>query len=371
MAAWLVGSERTAPQQLSADRGQLRRETFVNMEARFLHCLHRKWGMVEDHVRASEGFIDRDGRSTVEPSRWPDDVRQRWLATKQGVDYVHSQMQGDFADAWILPDADLCVDVSDGGTTGWRFFKLDQIVRTTLIFVAGPNACPRKGNHMMSSMLRTQNKRCLDEATSHRTASGQAFNTLEEAAIEETAPFFVACVREAMRAGLDAAIEAGIDVIVLARISGGVYAGAWRGKMTREFYRELVEDLLEEEVVVTVAPVPDRDTASGQDAAPDPNRDTASGQDAAPVPNRDTASSQDDLETPPGSAHEGSASGQISRDPPSKRRRMDEGGDEDDSGAVLAGHSSSEFSCPGVVMPRETMPRGAFFQQVLMPWVSC
>ena len=36
VAAWLVGSERTAPQQLSAERGQLRRETFVNMEARFL-----------------------------------------------------------------------------------------------------------------------------------------------------------------------------------------------------------------------------------------------------------------------------------------------------------------------------------------------
>ena len=66
-----------------------------------------------------------------------------------------------------------------------------------------------------------------------------------------------------MRAGLDAAIEAGIDVIVLARLSGGIYAGAWKGAMTRDFYRRLVEDLLEEEVVVTVAPVPDRDTESG------------------------------------------------------------------------------------------------------------
>ena len=152
-----------------------------------------------------------------------------------------------------------------------------------------------------------------------------------------------------MRAGLDAAIEAGIDVIVMARISGGIYAGAWRDKMTREFYRKLVEDLLEEEVVVTVAsPTP---TASGQDAAPDP-------QDAAPVQNRDTASSQYELETQPGSAHDGSASGPISRGPPSKRRRMDNGEEDAD----LA------FSLPGVLMPT-TMPRGAFFQNVIMPWM--
>ena len=91
LAAWLVGSERIAPHQMSSEWGQLRRETFVNMEARFRHCLHRKWGMVEDDVRAFEGFIDRYGRSTVEPIRWPDDVRQRWLATRQGVDYVNTE----------------------------------------------------------------------------------------------------------------------------------------------------------------------------------------------------------------------------------------------------------------------------------------
>ena len=273
------------------------------MEDRFLRCLHRKWGMVENDVKAFIGFIAEDGRPITDPSRWPDDVRQRWLATMQGVDYVNPQHAGDYEEAWTLPDADLCVDVSDGGTTGWRFFKLDQIVRTTLIFVAGPNASNGWGHNMMSSVLRTRNKRCIDETISHvnrlRTASGQEVNTLEEAA-----PFFVACVRAAMRAGLDAAIEAGIDVIVLARISGGIYAGAWRDKMTREFYRKLVEDALEEEVVVKVAS-PSTPTASGQDAAPDP-------QDAPPVPNRDTASSQYELETQPESAHDGSASVQIS-----------------------------------------------------------
>ena len=209
---------------------------------------------------------------------------------------------------------------------------------------------------MMGSMLRTQNKRCMQETTSHiprlrRTASGQRLNTLQNAAIEEAAPFFVACVRAAMRAGLDAAIEAGIDVIVMARISGGIYAGAWRDKMTREFYRKLVEDLLEEEVVVTVASpgihlqtttfhTLIEPTASGQDAAPDP-------QDAAHVPNRDTASGQDELETQPGSAHDGSASGPISRGPPSKRRRMDNRKEDADQGVEMPcdPHSFSAVEC--------------------------
>jgi len=56
------------------------------------------------------------------------------------------------------------------------------------------------------------------------------------------------------------------------------------------------------------------DTASGQDTAPVPDRGTASRQDAAPIPNRDMASGQDELETRPGSAHDGSASEQISAD---------------------------------------------------------
>ena len=287
LAAWLVGSERTAPHQLRSECGQLRRWAYENMEKRFLRCLHSQWGMVENHVNAFEGFIDRAGEPIAPPPEWPHGVRQRWLATRQGVDYVHTEKPLDYGDAWILPDADLCVDLSDGGTTGWRFFKLDQIVRTTLIFVAGPNASLRRGKHMMCSMLRTQNQLCVNECTLLR----QPF--FQGAAVEEVAPFFVACVRAAMRAGLDAAIEAGIDVIVLARISGGIYAGAWRGKMTQEFYRKLVEDLLEEEVVVTVASPGITPTASGQDAAPDPqdaahdpNWDPASGQGAAPPPDR-------------------------------------------------------------------------------------
>ena len=96
----------------------------------------------------------------------------------------------------------------------------------------------------MGSVLRTRNKRCIDEASSNSYELRRAASGLEVKNIEKAAPFFVSCVRNAMRAGLDAAIEAGIDVIVLARISGVIYAGAWRGKMTREFYRKLVEDLL-------------------------------------------------------------------------------------------------------------------------------
>ena len=55
------------------------------------------------------------------------------------------------------------------------------------------------------------------------------------------------------------------------------------------------------------APVPDLNTASGQDAAPRPERDTASDQDAPPHPERDTASDQD---APPHSDR-GTASGQV------------------------------------------------------------
>ena len=364
LSSWLVGSERTAPHISLAENGiQFPRQTYENMEDRFLRCLHRKWGMVENDVKAFKGFIDEDGRPITDPSRWPDDVRQRWLATMQGVDYVNTQHAGDYEEAWTLPDADLCVDESDGGPSGWRVFKLDKIVRTTLIFVAGPNASNGWGHNMMGSVLRTRNKRCIDEASStsnvelRRTASGLEVNNIEKAA-----PFFVSCVRNAMRAGLDAAIEAGIDVIVLARISGGIYAGAWRDKMTREFYRKLVEDLLEEEVVVTVASPSITPTASGQDAAPDP-------QEAAPDANRYTASGQYELETQPGSAHDGSASGQISEGPPSKRRRTDNGEEDADQGVEMPcdPHSFSAVECRA--MPR-TMPRGAFFQNVIMPWID-
>ena len=358
LSSWLVGSERTAPHQLSPECGQFRGQTCENMEDRFLRCLHRKWGMVENDVKAFKGFIAEDGRPITDPSRWPDDVRRRWLATMQGVDYVNTQHAGDYEEAWTLPDADLCVDESDGGPSGWRVFNLDKIVKTTLIFVAGPNASNGWGHSMMGSVLRTRNKRCINEASRtsnvelRRTASGLEVNNIEKAA-----PFFVSCVRNAMRAGLDAAIEAGIDVIVLARISGGIYAGAWRDKMTRQFYRKLVEDLLEEEVVVTVAsPTPT------VDAAPDP-------QDAAPVPNRDTASDQDELETQPASAHDASASGQISSGPPSKRRRMDNRKEDADQGVEMPcdPHSFSAVECRA--MPR-TMPRGAFFQNVIMPWID-
>ena len=83
------------------------------------------------------------------------------------------------------------------------------------------------------------------------------------------------------------------------------------------------------------APVPDRDTASGNDAAPHPDQDTASGEGAAPNPDRDTVSGQDEPEIEPGSAHDGSASGQISRDPPSKRRRTDNGDEDADQGVEM------------------------------------
>ena len=95
------------------------------------------------------------------------------------------------------------------------------------------------------------------------------------------------------------------------------------------------------------------ETASGQDAAPDP-------QEAAPDANRYTASGQYELETQPGSAHDG---------PPSKSRRMHNGEEDADQGVEMPcdPHSFSAVECRA--MPR-TMPRGAFFQEVIMPWVD-
>ena len=69
------------------------------------------------------------------------------------------------------------------------------------------------------------------------------------------------------------------------------------------------------------APVPDINTAFGEDAAPRPERETASGQDAAPRPERGTASDQDAAPRPEGDtasdqdapphADRGTASGQV------------------------------------------------------------
>ena len=95
------------------------------------------------------------------------------------------------------------------------------------------------------------------------------------------------------------------------------------------------------------------------------------------MPNRDTASGQDELETQPGSAHDGSASGQISSGPRSKRRRMDNGEEDADQGVEMPCETTFDavpacafaFSLPGVLMP-PTMPRGAFFQNVIMPWID-
>ena len=40
VAAWLVGTERAAPHQLTSEWSHFRRQTSEHMEARFVHCLH-------------------------------------------------------------------------------------------------------------------------------------------------------------------------------------------------------------------------------------------------------------------------------------------------------------------------------------------
>ncbi|MDA8583881.1 hypothetical protein N9L68_06590 [bacterium] len=138
VAAWLVGSEGVAPQQLRSDDHSLwmRRMVYGRMEDRFMHLLHRKWGMLEGDIKAFEGFIRSDGSSIVDPSSRPDEVRRKWLATVHRVDYVNTRSAIDYGDAWALP-------VSAGGRFGFRFYSLNKVVRTTLISAAGPIADPR------------------------------------------------------------------------------------------------------------------------------------------------------------------------------------------------------------------------------------
>ncbi|MDA8583998.1 hypothetical protein N9L68_07175 [bacterium] len=109
---------------------------------------------------------------------------QIWLATVQGVDYVNTRDATDYADAWTLPDADLCADQSDGGNFGWRTFQLYQVVKARFIFAAGPNAHvsgASGGQRMMSSMMRTANNLVHEYCTMY--ASHPDGN------LEEVAPF--------------------------------------------------------------------------------------------------------------------------------------------------------------------------------------
>ena len=94
--------------------------------------------MVENDVKAFEGFIDRAGEPiNVPPPEWPHDVRQRWLATRQGVDYVNTENADDYGDAWSLPDADLCVDVSDRGPLWVAFLQVGQACQDDIDICVG------------------------------------------------------------------------------------------------------------------------------------------------------------------------------------------------------------------------------------------
>ena len=58
----------------------------------------------------------------------------------QGVVYVSTQHPNSWGDAWTLANADLCVERSDPHNLTDRYFQLDSIAATVLVFVAGPNA---------------------------------------------------------------------------------------------------------------------------------------------------------------------------------------------------------------------------------------
>ena len=85
------------------------------------------------------------------------------------------------------------------------------------------------------------------------------------------------------------------------------------------------------------------------------------------------ASGQDELESQ--TADGPSASAQTSRGPPSKRCRVDNGEEDADKCVEMPCETTSD-AVPakhwafGIGAMPDTMPRGAFFQNVIMPWID-
>ena len=107
---------------------------------------------------------------------------------------------------------------------------------------------------------------CSDEGIEAQTGDRSAEHTLTAAMGEEAISehyfnvvhghenetfgsydFFRECVKQAVRAGLDAMMREGCDVALLARISCGIYAGNHRERLNAE-YLDLVNELLAEPI---------------------------------------------------------------------------------------------------------------------------
>lgn len=137
--------------------------------------------------------------------------------TLQGVDYGSATHPESFADAWVVPDAMLCAKVQHPAR-----FDTERTFPSALVFSAGPNAGCRK------------------------SAKGSTARTVCNLALRDYS-FFRACVKEAIRTGLDAMVRVNCDVALIARVSCGIYAGPHRKRIGTEFVA-ICDELLNEKV---------------------------------------------------------------------------------------------------------------------------
>ena len=192
-----------------------------------VHVHHRtqEEDIVSSWMRAEAGEDPEDQdalfNSTINKMWGLVDIDSSDTSTYQGVDYVSTIDPRDYADAWVVRNAMVCVK----STIPKLKFVVSQRTPCSLIFVAGPNA-RRPGNNPCGSMTRTSNRRACKSS-------------------EYT--FFREAVKNAFRAALDSMIAEGIVVAILAQLSGGVYAGPHREKIQQD-YASIVTELLSEPI---------------------------------------------------------------------------------------------------------------------------
>jgi len=167
------------------------------------------------------------GRTRADQNRlYCETIDQKWglielnstsRRTLQGVDYGSATHPESFADAWVVPDAMLCAKVQHPAR-----FDTERTFPSALVFSAGPNAGCRK------------------------SAKGSTARTVCNLALRDYS-FFRACVKEAIRTGLDAMVRVNCDVALIARVSCGIYAGPHRKRIGTEFVA-ICDELLNEKV---------------------------------------------------------------------------------------------------------------------------
>ena len=140
---------------------------------------------------------------------WGQETNESGDETIQNVNYRNTQDKREYADAWVVQNASLL-----NKPTG-------NIIKASLVFVAGPNA---------------------NESASNKRSGGSMYYTLNKKAIDDY-NFFKDCVKESVRAGLLAMQEEGITHALVARVSCSLYAGNHEHNINKEF-RDLVQDIV-------------------------------------------------------------------------------------------------------------------------------